>query len=526
MIIPFIRLVCPIKRRLTDEDFTVFFYRSQLKKWIASNSKGSARASKGKTISAHFQNPVQQQSHSKSSVPQTDSKPASPSAPPLDVISHRYGMGYGNETGEYRTGYGGMGMYNAPYSGTEIHNYQSTNHPSPHHAPPPQSPMTTNTSRDDTAPIPYPPQHPHTLHPNHTLPAPLHHTTTTGYHSHNAVYPSHLTYTNNSSHHPHHHHQQVHYHQLHHQQDHPSPHVPSNHHHHYPYYVQPVAMYPGGGSVNPIQQYGTGSMQQPQKSNSSPAHAAHGAAAVHVGPYHVQQNATPHPVVAKPPPTTGHVSTRPPPPPPSAFPIAAPGPGPGHAQQQSPRRMLAAATTSTNQHPHQYYQNYHTVAASSVPVHTAAVPVYVAAARQLFPPSTTTQSAAATVQYPPAAAGWQIHSSAHPQTQGQLYGRVGHQQASPQTRTQDRAAGLYDNMQYQQVSRSRDGEEVASADLSRLKLEQGGGMARYHSSPARPGDAGQDGYYGYSVVLKPAASMVGFKFNTEAILKASNQHQT
>lgn len=502
----------------------VFFYCSQLKKWIASNSKGSARASKGKTISAHFQNPVQQQSHSKSLVPQTDSKPASPSAPPLDVIFHRYGMGYGNETGEYRTGYGGMGMYNAPYSGTEIQNYQSTNHPSFHHAPPPpQSPMTTNTSRDDTAPIPYPPQHPHTLHPNHTLPAPLHHTTTTGYHSHNAVYPSHLTYTNNSSHHPHHHHQQqVQYHQLHHQQDHPSLHVLSNHHHHhYPYYVQPVAMYPGGGSVNPTQQYGTGSMQQPQKSGSSPAHAAGGGAAVHVGPYHVQQNTTPHPIVAKPPPTTGHVSARPRPPPPSTFPIAAPGPGPGpgHAQQRSPHQMPAAATTSTNQHPHQYYQNYHTIAASSVPVHTAAVPAHAAAARQLFPPFTTS---AAAVQHP-SAAGWQIHSSAHPQTQGQLYGRVGHQKASPQTQAQDRATGQYDDMQYQQVSRSHDGEEVASADLARLRLEQGGGMAHYHSSP-RPGNAGQDGYYSYSVVLKPAASMVGFTFNTEAILKASNQH--
>ena len=269
--------------------------------------------------------------------------------------------------------------------------------------------------------------------------------------------------------------------------------------------------------MNPTQQYGTGSMQQPQKSDSSPAHAAHGAAAVHVGPYHVQRNATPHPVVAKPPPTTGHVSTRPPPPPPSVFPIATPGPGPGHAQQRSPHRMPAAATTSTNQHPHLYYQTYHTVAATP-----SSVPAHAAAARQLFPPSTTTQSSAA-VHYPPAAAGWQIHSSAHPQTQGQLYGRVGHQQVSPQTRTQDRAAGQYDNMQYQQVSRSRDGEEVASADLARLRLEQGGGMAHYLSSP-RTGDAGQDGYYSYSVVLKPAASMVGFKFNTEAILKASNQH--
>ena len=269
-------------------------------------------------------------------------------------------------------------------------------------------------------------------------------------------------------------------------------------------------MYPGGGNVHPTQQYGTGSMQQPQKSDSSPAH---GAAAVHVGPYHVQQNATPHPVVVKPPPTTVHVSTRPPPP---AFPIAAPGPG--HTQQWSPHRMPAAAATSTNQHPHQYYQNYHTVAAAP-----SSVPVYAAAARQLFPPSTTTTQSASAVQYPPAAAGWQIHSSAHPQTQGQLYGRVGHQQASPQTWTQDRAAGQYDIMQYQQVLRSRDGEEVASADLARLKLEQGGGMAHYHSSP-RPDDAGQDGYYGYSVVLKPAASMVGFKFNTEAILKASNQH--
>ena len=440
-----------------------FFVCSQLRKWIASNFKGSARTSKGKTISAHFQNPVQQQSHSKSSVPQTDPKPAAPSAPPLDMISHHYGMGYGNESSEYRMGYGGMGMYNAPYSGTEIQNYQS-NYPSPHT---PQQPPMTTTSRDDTAPIPYPPQHPHTLHPNHTLPAPLHHITT-GHYSHNAVYPSHLTYTNNTP--TYHAHQQIQYHQLHHQQHQPS-HVPSNHH---PHCVQPVAMYPGG-NVQPTQQYGMGigSVQQ-RGPDSSPAHAAAAAAA---GPYHTQQNVTPHPV--KPPPTVpvaGHKANRPPPP---AFPIA-PDFGLG---QQSPHRMPAAL----NQHP-QYYQNYY----------AAAAPVNTAAARQLFPPSTTT----AATQYP----HYQVHS-VQPQTQGQLYGRVGHQQAF---QTQDRAGQHVPN---QQLSRSRGKEEISSG-MARLKLEQG--ASHYHSTP---GDVGKDGY---RVVLKPAANMVRFKFNTEAILKASN----
>ena len=438
---------------------------SQLRKWIANNSKGSARTSKGKTISAHFQNPVQQQSHSKSSVPQTDSKPATPSAPPLDVISHHYGMGYGNETNEYRMGYGGMGMYNAPYSGTEIQNYQS-NHPIPHT---PQQPPMTTTSRDDTAPIPYPPQHPHTLHPNHTLPAPLRHITT-GHYSHNAIYPSHLTFTNTTP--THHAHQQIQYHQLHHQQHQPS-HVPSNHH---PNYVQPIAMYPGG-NVQPMQQYGMGSGSVQQRGpNSNPAHAA-----AAVGPYHIQQNVTPHPV--KPPPTvpiTGHVSNHLPPP---AFPIV-PDSGPG---QWSPHRMPAAS----DQHP-QYYQNYHSAAA---PAHTAAVPVHAAAARQLFPPTTT-----AAAQYP--------HYQVQPQTQGQLYGRVGHQQAF---QTQDRAGQHVLNQQFSK--RSHDKEEMSS-DMARLKLEQG--ASRYRSPP---GDAGKDGY---RVVLKPAANMVRFKFNAEAILKASN----
>jgi hypothetical protein len=53
-----------------------------------------------------------------------------------------------------------------------------------------------------------------------------------------------------------------------------------------------------------------------------------------------------------------------------------------------------------------------------------------------------------------------------------------------------------------------------------LKLEQGG---VFHYRSSHPGNVGQDPGYSYGVVLKPAANMVGFKFNTEAILKASNR---
>ncbi len=435
-------------------------------------------------ISAHFQNPVQQQSSS----PQTDSRTVAPSAPPLDVISHHYGMGYGNETSEHRVeyGYGGMGMYKAPYSGTEIQNYQ-TNLPGPHTPQPP--PLTT--SRDDTAPIPYPPQHPHTLHPNHTLPAPLHHITTGHYSpgTHNAVYPSHLTYTSNTP--PHHTHQQIQHHQLHsdhqlyHQQQYVQPsHVPSNH---YPHYVQPVAMYPGG-NVPPMQQYGigTGSTQQ-RGCDSSPAHAA-------VGPHHIQQNVAPHLVKAPStaPDVTGDRSNYPPR---AAFPVA-----PNHGQRSPQVHHQMAAAPNQQVHP-QYYHNIHSHPAAAVPVYRAPVPVHVAAAQQ--PPPPLPPTAAAATQYP----HYQTHS-VQPLAQGQLYdGRVSHQQAF---QSQDRAGQPVPN---QQVSRNRDKEGITS-DMARLKLEEG---AFHYHSPT--GGVGKDDY---RVVSKPAPNMVKFKFNTEAILKASN----
>ena len=84
-------------------------------------------------------------------------------------------------------------------------------------------------------------------------------------------------------------------------------------------------------------------------------------------------------------------------------------------------------------------------------------------------------------------------------------------------------------MPHQQVSRNKDDKEVNATDImARLKLgggEGGGGASQHHSlAPhAGKGEAGKDGHgYRSRVVLKPAANMVGFKFNTEAILKASN----
>ena len=49
--------------------------------------------------------------------------------------------------------------------------------------------------------------------------------------------------------------------------------------------------------------------------------------------------------------------------------------------------------------------------------------------------------------------------------------------------------------------------------MTGLKLEQG--ASHYHS----PVNVGKDGF---RVELKPVANMAKFKFNTEAILKASN----
>ena len=99
----------------------------------------------------------------------------------------------------------------------------------------------------------------------------------------------------------------------------------------------------------------------------------------------------------------------------------------------------------------------------------------------------------------------------------------------PVFQTQDRtAAGHGQHVPHQQVSRNnrnKDDKEVNATDImARLKLG-GGGASQHHSlAPhAGQGEAGKDGHgYRSRVVLKPAANMVGFKFNTEAILKASN----
>ena len=64
----------------------------------------------------------------------------------------------------------------------------------------------------------------------------------------------------------------------------------------------------------------------------------------------------------------------------------------------------------------------------------------------------------------------------------------------------------------QEILSSRDKEGIVSG-MAGLKLEQG--APHYHS----PVDVDKDGY---RVELKPAANMVKFKFNTEAILKVSN----
>ena len=209
----------------------------------------------------------------------------------------------------------------------------------------------------------------------------------------------------------HHVHQQVQYHHLHHQQHQPS-HVPSNHH---PHYVQPIVMYAG----ETYNQHSSmiwvlpGSMQQ-QGPDSSPAHAAAVA-----GPYHIQQNVTtPNPAKLLHQqflPHAGHVSNHLSLP---AFPIA-PDSEPG---QWSPHQIPTASNQLL-----QYYQNYHAAAA---PVFTQQLCLFM---QQLLDncfksPSTTTATDSILT----------IRSTLHvqPQTQGQLYGRVGHQQAF---QTQDRA---------------------------------------------------------------------------------------
>ena len=385
-------------------------------------------------------------------------------------------MGYGNETSEHRMGYGGVGMYHTPaYSGTKVQNYQPS-HEVNQNSHTLQPPVTTNFSRDDTAPIPYPPQHPHTLHPNHTLPAPLHHITT-GHYSpgHSAIYPSHLTYTNTAHVHTHqqlqYDHQRQHYsNQLHpvHQQQQPPQQVYGNHHQHY---VQPVARHPGG-NLQPVQQYG---MTSPQRGpDSIPVHV--------VDPHHVK-NVVTHPAAV---PLTGVISN---PPPRMAFPAVVPG-------QLSPQVRYRMAAVPNQYPPHYYHiHSHHTTA------HTAAVPVHVATAQQ--PPPSAPPAAGATQDH--------LHQTHSVQPKKQLYGKFAPQQA---LQSQYRAFKLGQPVPNQQEDlRSHDNEGIAS-NMAGLKLEQAR-VPQHHS----PVDVGKDGY---RVSLKPAANMVKFKFNMEAILKASN----
>ena len=199
-----------------------------------------------------------------------------------------------------------------------------------------------------------------------------------------------------------------------------------------------------------------------------------------------------HPAAAKPPPAvpplTGMVSN---PPPQTAFSVVAPT---GQLSPQAHHRMAAAPT----QHPQYYHNIIHSHHTAAAPVHTAAVPVHVAAVQQPPPPT-------ATQQYP----HYKTHS-AQPQAQGQSYGKGGHQQAfQSQYKAFESGQPVLNK---QEILRSRDKEGLTSG-MAGLKLEQG--APHYHSSV----DMGKDGY---RVELKPAANMVKFKFNTEAVLKASN----
>lgn len=367
---------------------------------------------------------------------------------------------------------GNIGMHSAPYPGMEMQSYtdhQGNQSPRASHR------AMTTFSRDDTPPIPYPPQHPHTLHPNHTLPAPLHHVTT----GHTAIYPSHLAYTNT----PYTHQQQQ---QL--------PQHNNQHQHHHHYLQQSVVRHPSD-SARLTQQYGANSPQWGPR-DSNPVRVT--------GPSHMQNMTTysiQTPSGVRP---MGIMSNHPQPH--AAYPAVAPG-------QSSPQAYRRHTPPAPNQHAQYYTYTPHLTAAATVPIATA---------RQPQPPPPP-------AAYPPPHRDPYYHTRTlqpRPQTQQQNYNyapdanvrrpQVQQHVASPEQQwvfqAQYKEAVLTQQQEVPQVGDR--GRSMATSGRAALGEEGGGGSHQQTSV--------DEGNGGNRMVLKPAANMARFRFNTEAILKASN----
>lgn len=354
-----------------------------------------------------------------------------------------------------RMEYGSMGVYNSPMT--------VPGHP-PESQSPLTSPLTTTSafSRDDSAPIPYPPQHPHTLHPNHTLPAPLRHVTT-GYYSpgHTAVYPSHLAYANT----PHTHHQQFSY--PHHQQ---LPH-PSNHQQH-PYVMQPVA-----------RQHGS----TPQYGKDSPRHGTDFGVAHSTGVApHVQNPAAMYSVKH-----------------PSGASALLPAKPPGSFQPIVPGQQTLPHRTPPQAPPTYHYFNIHTIPVAAAPNTAASHPL---PAHRAPHPSYYYHH----THLPHPHQGIPLHGQA---TNGNILGSQAqhhHPAVSSSEHTPTRATNLTRQLPTQQtVSQAHDRDRIVDG-VAALSLSQ---EQASHRQVAQNGG---------NVTLKPAANMTEFRFNKEAILKASN----
>ena len=413
-------------------------------------------------------------------------------------------------------GYGNMKEYNSP---VEIHNYPS--HQEKQSSPAPQPSMAA-FSRDDAAPIPFPPQHPHTLHPNHTLPAPLHHVTT-GHYSpgHAAIYPSHLAYT-------HHHHQLQQ--QQHHHSNQPQL---SNHQQLYP---QPaVSARQDGGTTQ--HHHGGNSYQQGLDLNPAAvvhcvgsAPHTHNMATFSARPMGNVVNAHPHnaayPVLpGGRSPHAHHPSTVPPTPPGqqayyhniNRYPTAAVTVDAAALQQATP--------PSQYYHTHQaHYLQREQLNQLGYSPHQGQPPQKgltphrgLSANRERppdegFPPQDNPPQRHPPHQvYPPKCQSqpqlvtndvWSPHINHH--------GASGSQQQKQAAATQHKSYPPMLTQQLPVTNQARDGGERIASGMAVLSLAQDG---RTNS----PVDLG-----GYNVTVKPAVSMSRFRFNREAILNTSN----
>ena len=375
-----------------------------------------------------------------------------------------------------------MGVYNSP---GDIASHQGNQSP--------RAPQLSVSafSRDDAAPIPYPPQHPHTLHPNHTLPAPLHHITT-GHYSpgHAAIYPSHLAHMNSP--YTHHNQQQLQHHQ----------------------------------SIN-VQYTG---IITPQQGTAIHAH-------------HMPQGGTANTYSPRP---TGNLSTYPA----AAAVVHVHGGGePAQARRSTP----PPPPTAVQQQHHQYYYSVYPNPSAAAPVHLQQTtpPLHLhhhtalsqhhgypphhqgPILLELCPQGPTPQTlppqgpTCTPLELPPQGhalppQGHPTHAHVHSHLQT-VSGNVWRPHIHVATNSQQKH-GLgtkrdifeptliqqqVSHVQNQDRSRERVTDGVAALSLGRD--DQGGSGADQLTDTS-----------GYKVTLKPAASMVKFRFNKEAILRSSN----